>query len=303
MAEDIPYDKSFSGSPGAVVTLSETVRRVTAPNPGPFTFHGTNTYILGRGAVAIVDPGPEDEAHVQAILDAVKGETIADIFVTHTHRDHSPAARALKAATGATVWAEGPHRAARPLRLGETARLEASNDIDFAPDIALRHGDTVEGRGWTVEAVATPGHTANHMAFAVKETGEMFIGDHVMAWATSVVAPPDGAMADYMASLRRLARRGDKTYYPGHGNAISEPRRFVDGYMRHRRARERSILKRLQKGAADIPTIVRAIYIGLDPRLTGAAGLSVLAHLEDLVARQKVTTDGEAAIDGVYRVA
>jgi len=227
---------------------------------------------------------------------------VTAIFVTHTHRDHSPAVPALKAHTGATVYAEGPHRAARPLHIGEHNRLDASADRDFRPDVALKDGEVVSGDGWTVEAVTTPGHTANHMAFAWRERNVMFSGDHVMGWATSIVAPPDGAMSDYMASLDKLTRRTETTYFPGHGPAIEDAPRFVNYYILHRKAREASILHRLRKSAADIPTIVRASYIGLDPRLTGAAGLSVLAHLEDLVARGVVGTDGAPAIDGVYRL-
>jgi hydroxyacylglutathione hydrolase len=233
----------------------------------------------------------------------VQDETVTHIFVTHTHRDHSPAVPAIKKATGATVFAEGPHRAARPLHIGEHNPLDASADRDFRPDVMLRDGEIVSGDGWTIEAVTTPGHTANHMAYALKEKSTLFAGDHVMAWATSIVAPPDGAMSDYMASLAKLARRSEAIYLPGHGPAIADAPRFVSYYILHRKAREDSILHRLSKGATDIPTIVRAIYIGIDPGLTGAAGLSVLAHLEDLVARGVVETDGQPAIDGVYRLA
>ncbi|MGB6351395.1 MAG: MBL fold metallo-hydrolase [Pseudolabrys sp.] len=300
---DIPFDKDLNIAPDTVDVPMPGVRRVMANNPGPFTFKGTVSYIIGRGNVAIVDPGPDDEAHIGALLDAVRNETVTHIFVTHTHRDHSPAVPAIKAATGATVYAEGPHRAARPLHIGEYNPLDASADRDFFPDIALKDGQVVAGDGWTIEAVTTPGHTANHMSFALKEKSTLFAGDHVMAWATSIVAPPDGAMSDYMASLAKLALRKETIYFPGHGPAITDAPRFVNYYILHRKAREASILHRLSKGATDIPTIVRAIYIGLDPRLTGAAGLSVLAHLEDLVARGLVETDGQAAIDGLYRLA
>jgi glyoxylase-like metal-dependent hydrolase (beta-lactamase superfamily II) len=200
------------------------------------------------------------------------------------------------------VLAEGPHRAARPLHIGEAPRLDASNDTDFRPDRALLDGEVVEGGGWTIEAVATPGHTANHTAFALKEADLLFSGDHVMAWSTPVVAPPDGAMSDYMASLHKLARRPETIYLPGHGGAVREAPRFVQHYIRHRQGREASILHRLAKGEADIPTLVRAIYIGLDPRLVKAAGLSVLAHLEDLVTRGLVATEGEPSIEGRYRL-
>jgi glyoxylase-like metal-dependent hydrolase (beta-lactamase superfamily II) len=303
MNDDIPFDKSLDLAPDTVGEAVPGVRRVMANNPGPFTFKGTISYIIGSGKVAIVDPGPDDPAHIAALLDAVRGETVTHIFVTHTHRDHSPAVPAVKAVTGATVYGEGPHRAARSLHIGEHNPLDASADRDFKPDVALKDGEIVSGDGWSIEAVATPGHTANHMAYAWKEENLLFAGDHVMAWATSIVAPPDGAMSDYMASLQKLARRGEPVYLPGHGPAIKDAPRFVNYYILHRKAREASILHRLAKGETDIPTIVRAIYIGIDSRLTGAAGLSVLAHLEDLVARGLVETDGMPAIDGVYRLA
>jgi len=302
MSDDIPFDKSLDLAPATVDEALPGVRRVMANNPGPFTFKGTISYIVGRGQVAIVDPGPDDPGHTAALLDAVRDETVTHIFVTHTHRDHSPAVPAVKAATGATVYAEGPHRAARPLHIGEHNPLDASADRDFKPDVRLKDGEVVEGNGWTIEAVATPGHTANHMAYALKEKNLLFAGDHVMAWATSIVAPPDGAMSDYMASLQKLAKRNEAIYLPGHGPAITDAPRFVNYYILHRKAREASILHRLAKGETDIPTIVRAIYIGIDPRLTGAAGLSVLAHLEDLVTRGLVETEGQPAINGVYRL-
>jgi glyoxylase-like metal-dependent hydrolase (beta-lactamase superfamily II) len=303
MADDIPFDRTFDLSPGRVEEIAPGVRRLLCDNPSPVTFKGTVSYIVGRGSVAIIDPGPDDARHIAALLAAVRGETVSHVLVTHTHRDHSPAAARIKAATGAAIVAEGPHRPARSLNIGEARRVEASADMEFRPDLALPDGEVVEGAGWSLEGVATPGHTANHMAFALRGTELLFCGDHVMAWSTPVVAPPDGAMSDYMASLRKLARRAETVYFPGHGGAVREAPRFVAHYIRHREGREASILHRLDKGAADIPTLVRAIYIGLDPRLIGAAGLSVLAHLEDLVARGMVATDGAPAISGTYRLA
>jgi glyoxylase-like metal-dependent hydrolase (beta-lactamase superfamily II) len=303
MNDDIPYNKAFDLEPGRAEEVAPGVRAIVANNPGPFTFKGTVSYVIGRGKVAILDPGPDDEAHIAAVLDTVRGETVTHIFVTHTHRDHSPAVPKVKAATGATVYAQGPHRPARPLHIGEANRLDASADLDFRPDIALGDGEVVSGDGWTLEAVATPGHTANHLAYAFKESYLLFSGDHVMAWSTSIVAPPDGAMSDYMDSLAKLARRSEPFYLPGHGGPVREAPRFVQKLIGHREGRETSILRRLGKGAADIPTLVRAIYIGLDPRLIGAASLSVLAHLEDLVARGAVSTEGAPAIGGTYRLA
>src|SRR6266436_7416107 len=278
MSADIPFDRSFDLPPGRVEEVMPGVRRLLANNPSPFTFRGTVSYIVGRGQVAVIDPGPLDEAHIAALLDGVRDETVTHIFVTHTHRDHSPAVPRIKAATGALVLAEGPHRAARPLHVGEAPRLDASNDIEFRPDRVLVDGEMVSGSGWTIEAITTPGHTANHMAFAFREADVVFSGDHVMAWSTPIVAPPDGAMSDYMASLQKLALRSEPIYLPGHGGAVREAPRFVRAYMLHRQAREAAIVRQLSKGEADIPAIVRAIYIGLDPRLIKAAGLSVLAH-------------------------
>jgi glyoxylase-like metal-dependent hydrolase (beta-lactamase superfamily II) len=302
MAEDIPFDKEFTLAPGQVESVIPGVRRLLCNNPGPFTFKGTVSYIIGRGKVAIVDPGPDDPAHSAALLDAVRGETVTHIFVTHTHRDHSPGTPAIKKATGALVLAEGPHRAARSLHTGEAPRLDASNDTDFKPDRALADGEVVSGSGWTIEAVTTPGHTANHIAYAFHEAHVLFSGDHVMAWSTPVVAPPDGSMGDYMASLQKLSRRGEPVYFPGHGGAVRNAPRFVAAYVLHRKAREAAIVNRLGKGESDIPTLVAAIYANLDPRLTKAAGLSVLAHLEDLVARGEVAADRPTSIDAHYRL-
>jgi len=302
MTDDIPFDRSFDLEPGIAKEIAPKVRALCAGNASPFTFKGTVSYIVGQGNVAIIDPGPDDERHIEALLGAVRAETVTHILLTHTHRDHSPAAAAVKAATGAPTYGEGPHRASRPLHIGEINPLDAAGDMDFRPDHPLRDGDLVAGSGWTLEAITTPGHCANHMAYALKETNSLFSGDHVMGWSTSIVAPPDGAMSDYMASLYKLAERSENLYFPGHGNVIRDAPRFVQSYIRHRLGREESILHRLGKGAADIPTLVRAIYIGLDPRLVGAAGLSVLAHLEDMVARGTVATDGLPSIAGIYRL-
>jgi len=301
MSDDIPFDKNLALVPGQVDDVMPGVRRILCNNPSPFTFKGTMSYIVGRGQVAIIDPGPDDEAHAAALLAAVRGETVTHIFVTHTHRDHSPNVPRIKAATGAIVLAQGPHRPARPLNIGEAPRMESSNDLDFRPDRALADGEVVNGAAWAIEAVATPGHTANHMAYALKNSNILFSGDHVMAWSTPVVAPPDGAMSDYMASLAKLGRRGEQIYFPGHGPAVTNAPRFVAAYILHRKAREASILRHLAKGESDIPTLVGAIYSGLNPRLTKAAGLSVLAHLEDLVTRGLAATAGPPSIEGRYR--
>ncbi len=301
--DDIPFNRDFPLKPGTVDEVLPGVRRVLCNNPSPFTFTGTNSYIIGRGKVAIIDPGPDNEAHAAALLDAVRGETVTHIFVTHTHRDHSPNTARLKAATGATVHAEGPHRSSRPRYESEKISTESGADRDFRPDVQVKDGETIGGDGWALQAVATPGHTANHMAFAWPERKILFVGDHVMGWSTSIVAPPDGSMIDYMASLEKLTQRDETLYFSGHGPEIPDAQKYVRFLIRHRQAREASILHRLAKGEADIPTLVRAIYIGIDPRLTGAAGYSVLAHLEDLVARGVVATDGDPVIGGSYRLA
>lgn len=300
--DDIPFNRNFPLAPGVVDEPVPGVRRLLCNNPGPFTFTGTLSYIVGRGKVAIIDPGPADDAHLDALLHAVRGETVTHILVTHTHLDHSPGVPRIKQATGATVYAEGPHRASRPMHAGETRKTESGADRDFRPDVQLKDGEVVAGDGWALEAVTTPGHTANHVAFAWPERGLTFIGDHVMGWSTSIVSPPDGSMVDYMASLEKLTHRGEQLFFSGHGPEIPEAVRFVHFLIRHRKAREASILHRLRKGAADIPSIVRASYIGIDPRLIRAAGYSVLAHLEDLVAREIVVTDGDPTIDSVYRL-
>jgi glyoxylase-like metal-dependent hydrolase (beta-lactamase superfamily II) len=300
--DDIPFNRDFALKPGVVDEVRPGVRRILCNNPSPFTFTGTVSYIVGRDNVAIIDPGPDSEAHAAALLDAVRGETVTHIFVTHTHRDHSPNTARLKAATGATVYAEGAHRASRPYYESEKISTESGADRDFRPDVQVTDGEIINGDGWALQAVATPGHTANHMAFAWAQRKLMFIGDHVMGWSTSIVAPPDGSMIDYMASLHKLNDRDEDLYFSGHGPEIPDARRYVRFLIRHREAREASILHRLGKGEADIPTMVRAIYIGIDPRLTGAAGYSVLAHLEDLVGRGVVATDGDPVIGGSYRL-
>jgi glyoxylase-like metal-dependent hydrolase (beta-lactamase superfamily II) len=302
MSEEIPFNRTLDLAPGVVDAVAPGVRRILVNNPGPFTFRGTLSYIVGRGKVAIIDPGPVDANHTAALLDAVRGETVTHIIITHTHRDHSPGAAALKAATGAPTFGEGPHRPSRELFIGETARLDAGGDMEFVPDRRIADGDAIAGDGWELEAIATPGHTSNHMAFALRGTDLLFSGDHVMGWSTSIVAPPDGSMSDYMASLDRLAARSETVYLPGHGDVIRDAPGLVAKYIAHRRGREASILHRLGNGETDIPNLVRAIYIGLDPRLTGAAGLSTLAHLEDLTARGLVETDGAPSISGRYRL-
>jgi glyoxylase-like metal-dependent hydrolase (beta-lactamase superfamily II) len=294
------FSLDFVPAHGEAVPVADGVQRITVNNPGPFTFHGTNSYIVGEKSVCVIDPGPEDDAHFEALMRALKGREVTHIAVSHTHKDHSPLTRRLKAATGAIVVAEGPHRAARPLFDGETNPFAESSDIDFVPDVALADGDVVEGDGWQLTAVSTPGHTANHMAFALDRDGILFSADHVMAWATSIVAPPDGAMTDYMASLERLIARSDSLYFPGHGGPVNTPAPFLRGLRTHRRMRERAIAERVKAGDRKIADMVKVIYRETDPRLHGAAALSVLAHLEDLMARGVVMSNGPARLLGEY---
>ncbi|MCM2476596.1 MBL fold metallo-hydrolase [Rhizobium sp. CG5] len=297
------FDLAFEPSYGEPVPVAPGVQRVTVNNPSPFTFHGTNSYIVGTRSVCVIDPGPDSDAHFEALMAALEGREVTHIAVSHTHKDHSPLARRLKAATGATIVAEGPHRAARALHAGEVNPFGESSDLAFQPDIALLEGDRIEGDGWVLETILTPGHTANHAAFALENTGVVFSADHVMAWATSIVAPPDGAMGDYMASLDRLLSRDDRIYFPGHGGPVRQPQSFLRGLRTHRRMRERAVLERIRGGDRLIPDMVAAIYRDTDPRLHGAAALSVLAHLEDLVEKGLVQTDGPARLTGVFMVA
>ncbi|WP_265515774.1 MBL fold metallo-hydrolase [Nitratireductor luteus] len=297
------FDTTFDPRYGQPVEVAPGVQRVTVNNPSPFTFHGTNSYIVGVSALAVVDPGPEDEAHLRALLGAIGNRPVSHIFVSHTHRDHSPLAARLAALTGATVCAEGPHRAARPLRTGELNPLDASADTEFKPDLFLADEQVVEGDDWSIRTIHTPGHTANHCAFALEGTGIVFSADHVMAWSTTIVAPPDGAMSDFMASLDRMLERDDRLFLPGHGGIVAKPKSFLRGLKTHRKMRERAILERLSSGDRTIREIVRAIYRDTDPRLHGAAGLSVLAHLEDLVSRSRARVEGEPSIDGIYHPA
>ncbi|WP_374420964.1 MBL fold metallo-hydrolase [Novosphingobium arvoryzae] len=276
------------------------VRRVLAPNPSPYTYTGTQTYIVGAGAeVAVIDPGPagtgveghadtEGAGHVEAILAAVGTARITAILCTHTHRDHSPASRALKAATGAPIVG------CAALALDDDGpRADAAFDPDYAPDRVLADGERVCGPDWTIAAVATPGHTSNHLCYSLVESGALFTGDHIMAWSTSVVSPPDGDMSAYMASLQKLYDREDRIYYPAHGPAVEKPRQLVRGMLGHRRQREAQILRLLGEGPQTIPAMVAVMYKGLDPRLTGAAGRSVLAHLLDLQNQQRVRVESE----------
>lgn len=280
----IRTDRSFTCIYGVLERVSPLIRRIVAHNPGPFTFRGTGTYVVGRGDVAIVDPGPDLPEHVDALLAALAGERVTHILVTHTHRDHSPAAAAVKAATGARTYGFGPHG-----KTGETAEVGA--DLDFVPDVRLADGDVVEGGTWRVTTVHTPGHASNHLCFALAEEGALFSGDHVMGWSTTVIAPPDGDMTAYMRSLDGLLRRDDDIYWPTHGGPIVDPENHVAALIAHRHARRAAIRAALGARPVTPDDLIPAVYGELDPRLTRGAAKSVLAHLLEMAER------GEAILE------
>lgn len=301
MTQELQFDRSEPEGVGQARQVRPLIARLVAPNPGPFTFTGTCTYLVGDDPLIVIDPGPDDERHWRALMEAIGHRSVSHSLVTHTHRDHSPLARRLAEFTGAEIFGAAPHRAARALGEGEVNLLDASADYDYKPDRILHDGDILKIAGVTIEVVATPGHTINHLAFALKDDHALFSGDHVMAWSTSIVAPPDGAMRAYMQSLEKLLPRSETVYWPGHGGPVKAPDQFVRGLMAHRKAREASILAALSSTPVGIPDLVAQIYVGLADQLKGAAALSVFAHLEDLVARRFVATEGKPDLTGFYR--
>jgi glyoxylase-like metal-dependent hydrolase (beta-lactamase superfamily II) len=268
---------------GIPIALEPLVTRILAPNASPYTYTGTQSYLVGTSNLAVIDPGPDDPAHLDALLAAIDGRPVRAILVTHHHRDHSPATRPLAQATGAAIVG------AASFAKGEA---DAAFDRDYAPDRVLADGESVAGEGWTLTAIATPGHTSNHLCFALAETGALFSGDHVMGWSTSIVSPPDGDMGEYMASLEKLLGREDRVYYPGHGDAVERPQRLVRSMLGHRRLREGQILRLLESAPTPVTAMVDRMYVGVNPRLKPAAERSVLAHLFDLSARGLVVQDG-----------
>lgn len=292
----IPFVREFDFEYGRSDRVSPLIRRVVANNPGPFTFVGTGTYIVGHGTVAVIDPGPLLDDHLAALVDAVRGETVSHILVTHTHSDHSPLARPFAAAVGSP-----PILAARPpAKAIGTATGEEDADAAFEPDRTLSGGERISGPGWTLEALATPGHASNHMAFVLDEENALFPGDHIMGWSTTVVVPPDGDMDAYLASLDRVLERDFATLWPTHGPPVTDVRPFVEAYRDHRLAREAQILSRLRAGDRTIAEMVPVLYAAVDRRLWPAASLSVLAHLIRLGRRGLVawTPAGEAVEPG-----
>ena len=293
----IAFVRDIAFEYGRVDKVSPLVRRVIADNPGPFTFVGTGTYIIGKGEVAVIDPGPELPSHLNALLAAVAGERVTHILTTHTHADHSPLAAALARETGAVVIG----RAAPGL--GESAvRLDEADDQLFRPDIAVTDGQQTEGPGWTLEAIATPGHISNHVCYALLEENALFCGDHVMGWSTTVISPPDGDMTDYYQSLDKITGRAFSTLWPTHGPPVTAVQPFLAAYKAHRLSRERQILDQLAAGHTRIRDMVPVIYAAVDSRLHPAAAHSVLAHMIHLVREGVISTNGEPGPDSDYRL-
>ncbi len=286
----IPFIREFEPRYGEAVRVSPLLTRVVAGNPGPFTFKGTGVYIVGETDVAVIDPGPDLPEHVEALKRALDGRRVSHILVTHTHSDHSPAAKPLKAWSGAATYAFGPHGSGRD---DDGPKVEAGGDMEFVPDVRVKDGDVLSGNGFTIACVHTPGHTSNHMCFALAEEKALFTGDHIMGWSTTVVTPPDGDMAAYIASVEKLQRRDDRTLYPTHGAPVADPKPFLAAYREHRLDRERQVLESIAAGRDTIPVMVAHMYADADKRLHPAASRSVLAHLIKLEREGKVLREAE----------
>jgi glyoxylase-like metal-dependent hydrolase (beta-lactamase superfamily II) len=293
----IPFVREFDFEYGRCDRLSRRIRRVIAPNPGPFTFTGTGVYIVGDGEVAVIDPGPVEPAHIAALDAAIEGERVTHVFVTHHHLDHSPLAHPLAQRHGAKVYGFGRQDAAPA---GGEVRLEAGDDTGFKPDVQISDGEEFEGAGWTIEALHTPGHTSNHVCYALLEENTLFSGDHIMGWSTSVISPPDGHMGDYLRELARVRDRGFDILWPTHGPAITNPRPFIQAYIDHRLDRETQILEQIRCGRTAVRGIVEAMYADIDRRLHPAAAHSVLAHLIHLVETGQVTCNGMPGLETDY---
>ncbi len=298
-ASKLAFNREMEFDYGVLQPILPGVRRLVANNPSPFTFKGTNTYVVGSGAVGVIDPGPDDVEHLEALMGALSGERISHILVTHTHRDHTDGVDWLKERTGATLLGYGPTGEERGVRTAD-ATDSSFVDEDFAPDQTLREGDTVRGENWALDVIHTPGHAPDHLCFALMGERTVFSGDHVMGWNTTIVAPPEGHMGRYIGSLEKLMKRHDKVFLPAHGGRIETPQRVVKAYIMHRKWREGSIYTCLEEGLGSIPQIVAKIYPDLNPDLFGAAALSVLAHLEYLSERGLVDSDVPPAIDASF---
>jgi glyoxylase-like metal-dependent hydrolase (beta-lactamase superfamily II) len=294
----IPYVREIDFEYGRADQVSPHIRRVIAKNPGPFTFVGTGTYIVGACEVAVIDPGPADEAHLENLLQATAGERVTHILVTHSHADHSPLARPLQARTGAPVFGLPALSAHHPLGV----QVEEGEDEVFRPDVEVQDGEVIRGPGWTLEALLTPGHAANHVAYAFAEENALFPGDHVMGWSTTVIVPPEGDMGDYLASLDKVRARGFATLWPTHGPPITDPGPFLDAYRAHRLDREAQILDQLAAGETRIRAMVPKLYAAVDQRLWPAAAQSMLAHLIHLTRTGRVLSAGEPSLESDYRL-
>ena len=290
------FNTEFECDYGVLEEIAPNIRRIVAPNPGPFTFKGTGTYVVGHGNVAVIDPGPYIPEHVDALLAALDQEEITHQLITHTHVDHSPAASLVKERTGAPTYGFGPHGSGR---YEKDAKVEEGGDLDFVPDRVLKDGEILNGDGWSLECIHTPGHTSNHLCFAYRDGNALFSGDHVMGWSTTIVSPPDGDMREYLNSLRCLSERNEQIFYPTHGAPIEEPKRFIRGLIGHRKMRERQIISVLENGKNCIPDMIPEMYKGLDPRLIPAAQRSVYAHVIDLIERGRIAAQGELTIESM----
>jgi glyoxylase-like metal-dependent hydrolase (beta-lactamase superfamily II) len=299
MTPPVPYVRDMQVSYGVLQPVSPRVRHLLARNPSAFTFHGTGTYVIGHGEVAIVDAGPALTEHVDALLHALRGETITHLLVTHTHLDHSPATALVAAKCGASSYGFGPH-AGGSFESG--AEVEEGADTQFVPDIKLNDGDVIEGKGWTLEAVHTPGHCSNHLCYALKEENALFSGDHVMGWSTTVVSPPDGDMREYMASLMKVLVRSERRYFPTHGPSIDAPHAFVRALIEHRKGREAQVIDAMRRGASDVAVMVADVYKDVPAFLHPAAARSLLAHLIDLWQRGEARCDGQPSLHAKFQL-
>ncbi len=305
MTQDtLKFKKTMAFDYGEPAGMAPGVVRLVANNPGSFTFKGTNTYLVGSSALAVVDPGPHDDAHLAAILETANGRPITHIFITHRHRDHVDGCPALVAATGAKTLAapRSPPSARQTKDVSPTGKEFVA--FDFEPDVNLSDSQVISGGDWALEAITTPGHAPDHLCFALEGRDVIFCGDHIMAWNTTVVAPPQGNMADYMASLQRLQRRTEELYLPGHGGRIEKGRRTTKAYLLHRKWREQAILSAIRSGPTTVRKIVSQIYKGLDESLVTAAALSVQAHVEHLIEKSLVVGErNDVAFDDVLTAA
>jgi glyoxylase-like metal-dependent hydrolase (beta-lactamase superfamily II) len=300
MSAELAFNRNVDVDYGVAEEVAPQVRRIVAKNPGPYTFLGTNTYLVGRGQVAVIDPGPKNDRHLSAIATATKGERISHILITHSHRDHCDGARPLQGLLGGEVLAYGPTESRRGA--GAPGLGEAFVDPEFIPDRKIADGATIKGPGFTLDVLHTPGHAPDHLCFALLGQRTLFTGDHVMGWNTTVIAPPEGNMANFLTSLERLLTRHDKMFLPGHGGRIQTPQRVAKAYLMHRRWREQTILTCLEEGRGSVPRIVARLYGGLGADLKEAAALSVLGHLEHLISRGVVATEGAAGLEGLYSI-